>query len=133
MRKLLPCLSLFLAACATVPPGGASSGLAGTSWFVDSIAGAPVVTPSPTATFGTDGRISGDGGCNQYSGPYSLAGTQIGVGPLVSTRRACADGARTAQESRFLSAVQASTAATATNDRLVLSGPGGEVAFRRAG
>ena len=44
---------------------------------------------SLTATFGTDGTLSGNSGCNEYNGPYKVDGNRITIGPLVSTRMAC--------------------------------------------
>ena len=38
----------------------------------------------------TDGRAYGTTGCNRYSVGYSLAGDQIELGTVASTRMACA-------------------------------------------
>ena len=42
-----------------------------------------------TTTFGEDGSVSGNAGCNGYRGPYTIAGNQITFGSIISTRRAC--------------------------------------------
>ena len=47
-----------------------------------------------TMYFDADGQVSGNGGCNQYSGGYSVDGSNISVGPLRSTMMACPDEAR---------------------------------------
>jgi heat shock protein HslJ len=78
-----------------------------------------------TAIFGTDGRVSGDTGCNMYAGPYSIAGSGISLGPLISTRRACLSDAANAQEQQFLKALEASTAFELMGDRLTLRNDSG--------
>jgi heat shock protein HslJ len=35
------------------------------------------------------GRITGNGGCNQFFGGYTLSGNHIKIGPLASTRKGC--------------------------------------------
>jgi heat shock protein HslJ len=62
-----------------------------------------------TATFGTDGQVTGSSGCNTFSGPYTLTGDTISIGPLASTRKACAADAMTL-ETQYLTALQASKA-----------------------
>jgi heat shock protein HslJ len=39
--------------------------------------------------FDPDGKISGNGGCNQFFGAYSVAGDRIEIGPIASTRKGC--------------------------------------------
>jgi heat shock protein HslJ len=39
--------------------------------------------------FNPDGRITGNGGCNQFFGGYSVAGNLIDIGPIASTRKGC--------------------------------------------
>jgi heat shock protein HslJ len=52
-----------------------------------------------------DGAISGSGGCNSYSGSYTVTANDITVGDLVSTLMACADQERNDREAEFLSAL----------------------------
>ena len=69
-----------------------------------------VAGTAPTATFDTTaGTISGDAGCNQYSGPAVIDGTAITIGPLMSTKMACVDDAATGQEGAYLAALEAAT------------------------
>jgi len=63
-----------------------------------------------TATFGTDGTVSGFSGCNTFNGPYTLSGDAIKIGPLATTRKACAADAMTI-ESQYLAALASSTTA----------------------
>ncbi|MDD1653874.1 MAG: META domain-containing protein [Methanomicrobiales archaeon] len=74
-----------------VPPGSPIVG----AWVLGSMtsAGTPVsLLPGTTitATFGPEGRLAGNDGCNQYSGTFTLSGSGIQVDPaLTSTMMAC--------------------------------------------
>jgi heat shock protein HslJ len=60
-----------------------------------------------TASFGEDGSLSGNSGCNQYTGTYKVDGNQITIGPLASTMMMCSDPAEVMdQEAQFLAALQ---------------------------
>jgi heat shock protein HslJ len=62
----------------------------------------PASGVTTTATFGSDGKLSGNGGCNQYSGTYVLTGSSaIAVSPLATTRMMCPDPAMS-QETSYL-------------------------------
>jgi len=63
----------------------------------------------PTATFGTDGTVSGNATCNQFTGPYTTTDATIKIGPLASTLMACADPAQQDQETLYLAALQKAT------------------------
>ena len=76
-----------------------------------------------TATFDAD-TVSGDAGCNTFSGPYQVDGESITIGPLVSTRRACADEELQQQEDAYLAALQLAESYAVTGDRLDLFRPG---------
>jgi heat shock protein HslJ len=75
----------------TVPPGSPIVG----AWVLESMtsAGTPVsLVPGTTitATFTQAGLLSGNDGCNQYSGSFTMSGTQLQVSPtLASTMMAC--------------------------------------------
>ncbi len=127
---------LALAACAAPQAGGADAGgadtaagaaesLAGTAWQLAELNGrAPVPATNdavPTLTFAAgEPRASGNGGCNQFSGPYTQAGASLRFGPLVSTRRACVDPAANSQETAYLRALESTTRFSATAEQLVL-------------
>jgi heat shock protein HslJ len=90
----------------TYAPG--MSSLAGTSWQATGINnGKEAVvseagTEQVTATFGADGTISGSGGCNTYSGPYTTSGTdQITIGAVASTKMACPEPAMQIEQMYF--------------------------------
>ena len=64
----------------------------------------PLANTTLTAIFTAD-SVSGSGGCNDYSGSYTLDGTSVTIGPLASTRKACEQDIMD-QESAFLAALQ---------------------------
>ena len=97
IRVLAGLAILVVAACdstgsgtnATPEPTSAAD-LAGTSWTLVSIGGAPVVEGSgPHLTFDTGGKASGSTGCNSFSGTYAVDGTALTIGGLATTRMAC--------------------------------------------
>ena len=61
-----------------------------------------------TANFGAGGILQGSGGCNDYSGSYVSSRETLSIGPLATTRKACAEPIME-QEARFLAVLQAST------------------------
>ena len=121
-------LGAVLAAAACTPPvraGGAADPLAGSAWQLAELDGQPPVAglggATPTLSFGADdARASGNGGCNQFGGPYTQDGGSLRFGPLVSTRRACADQAANAQETAYLRALESTTRFWTSGDLLVL-------------
>ena len=94
----LALLGLIVAACTS----GTSATLAGT-WKLTAYG--PKDAPSPavpdaeaTLSFGNDGTVGGNGGCNSLGGTYEVDGNQITFHDITSTLMAC-DDARMAQES----------------------------------
>jgi heat shock protein HslJ len=133
MKKIIYVLGLgtallILAACtSSAPEAGSGGNLAGTSWVVtgyddgsqnmtDVLAGTTL-----TANFGEDGNLAGNSGCNEYSGPYKVTGSQIGIGPLSSTRKACSDPAGVmGQEAQYLAALDNAEVFVVTGNNLEL-------------
>jgi heat shock protein HslJ len=68
--------------------------------------------------FNPDGKISGNGGCNQFFGSYSISGNTIKIGPLVSTRKGC-PGLLHA-EAAFFATLEAAKSFAQDGDSLVL-------------
>jgi len=75
-----------LSGCGGAPQGPAT--LAGTRWAIIEIDGRAVDGEAYWLEIGED-RISGQAGCNRFSGPYSLGGDTLSPGPLAATRMAC--------------------------------------------
>lgn len=66
------------------------------------------------------GRVTGSGGCNRISGPFTRDGDRLQLGPIVSTRMACADGRLNQQEVEFLSALESTNRYAIAGDTLTL-------------
>jgi heat shock protein HslJ len=113
--------SLMAVACTSGPgaspsDGPADVGLANTSWTVTSLAGVPTAgPPRPTMTFSADGRVSGNSGCNQYSGTYRTDGSSITITNIASTMMMCA-GPGADVEASFLKGLNSATAWQRTED-----------------
>ena len=117
---------LTLAVGCVTPAGRAStSALEGRYWRLAELRGQPAL-PTPGAReaglqFAADSmRVSGSGGCNRVSGPYTREGQRLEFGPMISTKMACADQRLTEQESVFLSALSSVNRHEVTGDTLVL-------------
>jgi heat shock protein HslJ len=98
-------LLAFTAAAAPEITGG---------WIVSSYrtSGRDLVAPSGgsllTAVLGPDGAIEGSSGCNHFTGSYTVDRDRIAIGPLNSTRMACASPELLTQETEYLAALAAS-------------------------
>jgi heat shock protein HslJ len=109
------------------------TGLAGPTWRVTGYnngMGGVVSILSGTQlsmVFGDDGRVSGNTGCNMFDGTYTLSGSSLSFGPLVTTRRACASEEANQQEQRFLAALEATTTYELAGDRLTLRNGDGAI------
>lgn len=59
-------------------------------WLIEDIDGRGVIDfLQTTLAFTPDGKVSGTGGCNRYSGTYELSGDILSIGPLAVTQMAC--------------------------------------------
>ena len=68
--------------------------------------------------FGADGRLTGHTSCNTMSGSYTLEGGVLKVGPVVTTRMACAQ-LQLEQEDRILTALELAVSARVRDDGLL--------------
>lgn len=109
------------------------AGLAGTSWQVTGYnTGRQSVTSVRAGSrlrleFAADGGLAGSGGCNRYSGRWTLADGTLRIGPLRTTRMACEPEVMQ-QESAFLAALQGATTVRREAGRLELRGADGALA-----
>jgi heat shock protein HslJ len=76
----------------------ATASLPGTRWAVTGVNNgrggveSNSLTEALTASFDDNGSFAGFGGCNQLSGPYTVASAgNVSIGPLASTRKTCGD------------------------------------------
>lgn len=101
-----------------------SGDLAGTSWKITGVntgnaVESSALTEALTLQFGTDGTVSGNGGCNQFNGPYTQDGTTISFGEMASTMMGCSDDVL-ALEDQYLAALAAATKVERSGDSLTL-------------
>ena len=114
IRRALPALLLpwLLVACAT----GAGAGrvpdapVRNTLWNLHSLAGSPAAAPGAQQRQAQltlhldDIRSTGSGGCNRFTGTYTLKGSSLRFAPQAATRMACAEGM--AQEAAFFKVLE---------------------------
>lgn len=106
-----------------VPP------LAGTDFKVTAIGGQTTVGQQlPTLNFSAEGRAGGFSSCNSYGGSFTQSGNRITFGDLISTMKACAEPAISAQESGLYAALKGTvTAASGADGKVLLTGGNGTV------
>ena len=105
MRRIL---SLPLVAVALWAAFGASNARAddpfsGKRWTLTQIGDQNWTAEKPYLEFDrAQGKVSGDAGCNRFSGTLEVKDSSLKVSRLISTKRACLDEAANRMESRFL-------------------------------
>ena len=75
----------------------------------------PVLRFVPDSTL-----VFGNGGCNRFNASYVRNEASLQVGPILSTKMACADAAMNSQEQAFLSALQSTDRVEVSTDTLTL-------------
>lgn len=119
----------FLVGCCRIPaPAPGAAALERTTWRLVSLPGhAPDalsrLEPGVTARF-EDGRVTGFGGCNTFTGSYSLQGTRLTFGALAGTMMACPEPAMTVERAVH-DALKGTLSYAVTGDRLRLTGESG--------
>ena len=123
MRRTISVLTaiLILTACAT---GGDLEALRAREWTlvsVEGIATLPVgASATPTMQFARDGRLGANTGCNSAGASYTTEGDRITFGPILSTKRACADPRGNELETAVVRALEATRVYRVEGDTLTL-------------
>jgi heat shock protein HslJ len=105
--------------------------LVGTEWVLGDLPGQVLADVRPTISFSGDGTVSGNAGCNTFSGSYTVDGSNLTFGPLASTKMAC-EGAKGTLETAFLGAIQATTTYEITDaGELKLTSGGATLTFTK--
>ena len=95
---LLPLLALTLFAAAgcgsheaaPLDTGTVQKALFGKVWKLQTLFSRDVMGDQPlTLEFSENGTVKGFGGCNNFSGKYTLNGEAVTFGPFVSTKKSC--------------------------------------------
>jgi heat shock protein HslJ len=90
-----------------------ATGLEGTTWQVTGVNTGDALESNAqieafTLEFGPDGTVSGNVGCNSFTGSYSTDGSSLSVSALASTTRACEPDLG-ALEQQYTAALEAAT------------------------
>ncbi|WP_214021371.1 META domain-containing protein [Methanoculleus sp.] len=101
--------------------------LVGTEWTLESYnlngeaVSSVIAGTTITATFSSDGNVTGNAGCNSYGAGYRLDGTSISIEPPISTKMNCnrPEGIME-QENRYLNLVASAAGYRIDGDRLDL-------------
>jgi heat shock protein HslJ len=75
--------------------------LADTGWAIVEIDGTQVGGENYQLQFDGEGRLSGQAGCNRFSGPYAQEGRTLVPGEIAATRMAC-PGSRMEHEAKLM-------------------------------
>ena len=119
MRVVLPDSSVQLSQVTVEVKAG--NPLAVTSWSLVSMNVNQVLVPGTaiTVSFNAAGEVSGDAGCNTYTGVYTVKGDALTIGPLTTSRQACDEPIAT-QETTYLTALQSASTFAISGNQLVI-------------
>lgn len=88
-------------------PKPTQASLIGGVWLAEDIRGGGVIDRAQsTLAFKENGGVTGSGGCNRFVGSATIREQSLSIGPLATTKMACAP-ALMDQEQKFLSALEA--------------------------
>jgi heat shock protein HslJ len=111
------------AAGAASSSGAPTESLAGTRWR-GVVEGSVDEASVPWLEF-AEGRVAGYTGCNMLSGTWRVENGEVHLGPLVTTKRACA-GQGSELEKRVLATLNERSHVSRQGPRLTATAPGGE-------
>jgi heat shock protein HslJ len=133
MRGLMFAPLLMLTACAATT-ANTPMHLAGTSWKLASASGGALAIPEASAVtmeFSAE-RAAGHSGCNQYSGPYTLRGSTLTLGPVVATKRACIGPGGQVEAAWFAALAKPIEVSMAQDELRLVTGAGETLRLRAA-
>ena len=100
------------------------------AWLLEDMGGRGVVDGvQTTMIFGSEGRVSGTGGCNRYTGSYTLENDRLTFGPLAGTKMMCPEAVM-GQEDRFHKALADVERVTIDGDLLLIEITGSDSPLR---
>lgn len=110
-------------------PAMAQSSLAGTSWRFIEVAGTPVGVATQIS-FGNDGNVSGNSGCNSFHGRYGGDGSGLTFSNMGWTRMLCPDAPTMSVETAIQSALAGTRSFTIVERTLHILGADGAILAR---
>jgi heat shock protein HslJ len=121
-------------ASASAAPSAAASSLEGTLWRLAEYVGPEgnaIPVPEAVAASATfsAGTVSGNAGCNDYTGGYTVDGDKLTFGAIATTRMACGP-IPTAVETAFLAAMAKVATFSVSADTLELKTGDGKVGLK---
>ncbi|MBX3593839.1 META domain-containing protein [Sphingomonas sp.] len=115
-----------LSGCGGPAIAGAARAAVDGDWHIQRIANAPVANRDRVTIRFAEGRVSGDAGCNRFSGSFRLDRGIVSIGPLATTRRACTNRYVQQQENDLLRLLQEKlSASTNRAGKLILTARNG--------
>jgi len=134
-RLSLPDGRFFAGCCRITPAASAGRGIEGRRWKLAGVQGIEAdlrAARAPASARFSDGRIDGFGGCNHFTGAYTLDGDRLVIGSLAATMMACPP-ATMALETAVTRALAGTFRVDVGERTLTLSAPTGHVlAFEEA-
>jgi heat shock protein HslJ len=125
-RKSLYVGMAFLVVASLLAGCGALTSLAGTNWKLATLNGQPALANvSATLSFGQQGNVAGNDGCNMYSGTYTINGSQLTIKLGPSTLMACPDAVMK-QATAFTTALSKTASFSLSGDKLTLKDASGK-------
>ncbi len=106
-------------------------GLGGVQWTLVSYGAVAALPNVPVTIDFTQQGVSGNSGCNQFSGNFVYNNNTLTFSPLVSTQKAC-DQAIMDQEAAYLKALRTATGYQIANGQLQIAYPEGVLVFKSA-
>lgn len=100
------------------------------AWLLEDLGGRGVMdTVETTIVFDDDGGVSGSGGCNRYTGSYTLENGQLDLGPMAATKMMCSKAVME-QETGFLVALGEIERVAVDGPSLLITFAGSEMPLR---
>jgi heat shock protein HslJ len=110
---------VFIAALASCTGSNSTGTIKSTYWELNSLMelSSNTIIVKPTVEFTSDGKLSGFGGCNKFSGKYKVSGNKLTTSEVVSTEMACENSQ---VEAIFLQALQKTSTYEIEDSKLYL-------------
>lgn len=90
-------------------------------WTATTLNGAPLPADAEVTLSFADGRIAGKSACNRYSGPATLTGEGLTLGPLAATKMACLAALMETEQATFAAFSRVTTFDITAEGALILT------------